>query len=110
MTTARHQGADTAEREDPLNGLLDAFEAQVQALIDNGLEAQVRARFARLLPVPAAPAAARADVSALEWSTILTALRATRPRDGAEGNQVRRARAWVIERMHAAQAREKAQP
>lgn len=107
MTAARHQSADTAEREDPLNGLLDAFEAQVQALIDNGLEAQVRARFARLLPVPAA---ARADVSALEWSTILTALRATRPRDGAEGNQVRRARAWVIERMHAAQAREKAQP
>lgn len=38
--------------EDPRNALLDAFEAQVVALIDNGFEVQVRARLTRLLPAP----------------------------------------------------------
>lgn len=103
------------EPEDPLNNLLDAFEAQVQALIDNGLEPQLRARIQRLLPAPSDSASRSRPEGAehptsLQWSRLLTALRATRPRDGAEGVQVRQARAWVIQQMHAAQRMEKSAP
>lgn len=41
----------TADR-DPINGLLDLFDAQVRLLLEHGAEAQLRARFARLLPEP----------------------------------------------------------
>lgn len=103
-----------SERENPLNLLLDAFEGQVQALIDNGLGAQLRARLARLLPVPSPAAASPAGesqattktITALEWGAVLTALRATKPRDGAEAQAIRAARAWVIAQMQAAQQRE----
>lgn len=36
--------------EDPRNALLDAFDAQVRAMIDNGFEPQLRARLAKHLP------------------------------------------------------------
>lgn len=41
-----------SERDDPRNLLLEAFEGQVRAMIDYGLEAPLRARLARLLPPP----------------------------------------------------------
>ena len=47
------------EREDPLNRLLDAFEEQVKALVDAGLEPQLRARLTRLLPPLVAPSDSR---------------------------------------------------
>lgn len=43
---------------DPVNGMLDLFEAQVRLLLDNGAEAAVRARLARLLPEPSPAASA----------------------------------------------------
>jgi len=46
---------EPVEAEDPRNALLDAFANQVQALIDNGLEVQIRARLAHLLPAPVLP-------------------------------------------------------
>lgn len=48
--TSASEGA--SERDDPMNALLDAFEGTVRALIDNGLEVQLRARLERLLPAP----------------------------------------------------------
>lgn len=47
------ESPDATESDDPRNALLDAFEAQIAALIDNGLEPQLRTRLARLLPPPA---------------------------------------------------------
>lgn len=47
--------AAPAEAHDPRNALLDAFEAQVEAMIANGLEPQLRTRLARLLPAPVRP-------------------------------------------------------
>lgn len=38
------------ERENPLNGMLDLFEAQVSLLLEHGAEAQLRTRMERLLP------------------------------------------------------------
>jgi len=38
------------ERENPLNGMLDLFEAQVSLLLEHGAEAQLRTRVERLLP------------------------------------------------------------
>lgn len=48
---AEAEAAD-CDRGDPWNVLLDAFEAQVRLLLDNGLEPQVRARLGRLLVAP----------------------------------------------------------
>ncbi len=57
-----------APDEGPRNALLDAFEAQVEALVDNGFEAQLRARLSRLLPplraAADAPVARAADAAA----------------------------------------------
>jgi hypothetical protein len=39
-----------SERADPINGLLDLFEAQVKVLIEHGAEFQLRTRIERLLP------------------------------------------------------------
>ena len=52
----RGAAGSTQETDDPMNRLLDAFEAHVEAMLANGLEAQLRARLARLLPAPAARA------------------------------------------------------
>lgn len=40
------------EHDDPRNMLLEAFDAQVEAMIENGFELQLRNRLARLLPAP----------------------------------------------------------
>mgnify|MGYP001500572918 CR=1 FL=1 len=57
MAAAAVAPNEAPEREDPMNALLEAFEGTVRALIDNGLEPQLRARLARLLPPEAVPAA-----------------------------------------------------
>lgn len=61
MTAALHHHvhvfAEPTEREDPRNALLRAFEAQIQAMVDNDLEGPIRALVARLLPPPTPPAA-----------------------------------------------------
>jgi len=44
--------AEPEERDDPRNRLIEAFDAQLQAMLDNGFEAQVRAIVARHLPPP----------------------------------------------------------
>lgn len=50
---ARHE---SEERENPLNGMLDLFEAQVSLLLEHGAEPQLRTRMERLLPPAARPA------------------------------------------------------
>lgn len=52
MTAAIQHVHEPTEREDPCNALVRAFEAQLQAMIDNGLEAPVRAIIGRLFPAP----------------------------------------------------------
>lgn len=51
MTTLA-KSIELEEIVDPRNALIDAFEATITALVDNGFEAQLRARLARLLPPP----------------------------------------------------------
>lgn len=63
--TARADLFGPQEQDDPRNALLDAFEAQVQALLDNGFELQVRTRLERLLP-PRSSRLAGAQQSASE--------------------------------------------
>ena len=58
--------AQMVEREDAGNVLLDLFEHQVRALLAAGLEVQVRARVARLLP-QATPAFAGAGYPPTAW-------------------------------------------
>ena len=52
IPSTAHHPAEPAEREDPVNGLLDSLETLVTTLVEMGLEPQLRARLARLLPVP----------------------------------------------------------
>lgn len=52
MTAAIQHVHEPAERDDPRNALVRAFEAQMQAMIDNGLEAPVRAIVSRMFPAP----------------------------------------------------------
>jgi hypothetical protein len=48
------------ERDDPRNTVLDLVEAAIRSAVDLGLEAPLRSRMARLLPVPvAAPSDSR---------------------------------------------------
>lgn len=97
MTPAAHaHAAIEAAPEDPRNRLLDAFDVLVESLKDNGLEAQLRARLARLLPAEA--------VGSLPLSTVLTALRdADRCRLSEEAKQRNRdARNLIIGMMRAA--------
>lgn len=95
MTPAAHTH-ERDERVDPLNTLLDAFDVQVRALVEMGLEAQLRARLARLLPPEAS--------QALVLSKVLTALReASQGRmSDAQRNRNREARAIVTDAMRAA--------
>lgn len=69
MTPAAHAHAaiERSEPEDPRNSLLAAFDVLVESLKDNGLEPQLRARVARLLPPE--------EVGTLPLSIVLTALR-----------------------------------
>lgn len=57
MTPAvqRAGSAHEAERDDPLNGVLDLVESAIRTALDLGLEPQLRTRMARLLPAPVAP-------------------------------------------------------
>lgn len=98
------------EREDPHNRLLDAFEAQVAAAVALGLEPQLRARLARLLPEPArpepAPAPARPRDS--EHELLLTqVLVVCRQMEGYRlpGEQhaaIARLKCWIIDRLEEA--------
>lgn len=91
MTYAAHTH-EVAEREDPRNRLLDAFETLAESLKDNGLEAQLRTRIARLFPAEA--------VGSLPLSTILTALRdADRCRLSEEAKQRNRAARELVTSM-----------
>jgi hypothetical protein len=93
VAPARHE---PAEREDPRNRMLDVFDTLVESLKDNGLEPQLRARVARLLP--AEPAAS------LPLSQVLIALRDVdrcRLSDDAKKRN-RAARAIVTQMMGAA--------
>jgi hypothetical protein len=63
---------EAASSADPINALLDLFEAQVNVLIENGAEFQLRTRIERLLPreepeadlfVPPAPPRVEAETS-----------------------------------------------
>ena len=103
-------------QEDPRNLLLDAFEGQVQALIDNGLEVQLRARLQRLFPAPAPSGrlpggeseGASKDQGAvildpMTISRIVTMLRDCRPRDSASAIANQQLRKDLVEMMKAAQ-------
>lgn len=90
--------AEPHETDDPRNLLLDAFEGQVRALIDNGLEVQLRMRLERLLPAPAAPrlpagspqgeSEGASKMDALMITRIITVLRDCRGRDAAAAANV----------------------
>lgn len=67
MSTAAAHTHERDEREDRRNSLLTAFDVLVESLKDNGLEVQLRARFARLMPPE--------TVGPLPLATILTALK-----------------------------------
>lgn len=69
---ARRIEPEIDERFDPLNRLLDAWEVQVQDLIDRGLEPQMRARLDRLLP---APRPRRSRDREIELTNLLSYLR-----------------------------------
>lgn len=96
MSTAAAHTHGRDEREDPRNSLLTAFDVLVESLKDNGLEVQLRARVARLLPPEA--------VGSLPLSTILTALKdIDRCRLGDEAKaRNRKARVLVMTMMGAA--------
>jgi len=69
MTPASHIHAalERNEPDNPVNGLLDAIDVQVRALVAMGYEEQLRNRMARLLPPPAG--------NALLMTSVLNALR-----------------------------------
>lgn len=92
-TLAAHTHERDEREDDPRNRLLDAFDVLVEGLKDNGLEVQLRARLARLLPPEA--------VGSLPLSTILTALKdIDRCRLGDEAKQRnRKARDLVMTMM-----------
>ena len=52
IPSTAHHPAEPAEREDPVNGLLDSLETLVTTLVEMGLEPQLRARLGRLLARP----------------------------------------------------------
>lgn len=56
--TAQHR-ALPAEADDPLNTVLDLVESAVRSALDLGLEAPLRVRMARLLPLPVAAPSGR---------------------------------------------------
>ena len=82
-TLARAPRVLPAETDDPREALLDLFEGQVRTLLAHGLEAQMRARMARLLPGIEGGAATQpgpgnvptvSPDDALLWAGVLTAL------------------------------------
>ena len=77
------------EFQDPRNALLPAFEAMVEGMLANGLEAQVRTILARLLPDPRAVAQyqPRGDLElrALSGAQILRRLAKTRKSAAGRG-------------------------
>ncbi len=88
-------GLVSPDRDDPLDRLLDAFEVQVEALKDQGLEPQLRARLARLLPPPpATPAPAATPLEAqtdtrdeLDLATVMSALKIVSGRGLGDANR-----------------------
>lgn len=96
MSTAAAHRIEIDPVEDPRNSLLDAFDALVESLKDNGLELQLRTRVARLLPPEA--------IGTLPLSTVLVALKdIERCRVSDEAKQRnRKARDLVMTMMGAA--------
>lgn len=64
----RHEPEETQHRADPVNGLLDLFEAQVRLLLDHGAEVALRTRLTRLLP-PLLPVASDSPAGSLPEAT-----------------------------------------
>ena len=92
MTTHAAHTHERDEREDPRNRLLDALDVLIESLKDNGLEPQVRARVARLLPPE--------EVGGLPLSTVLIALRdADRCRLSEDAKQRNRAARDLVTSM-----------
>ncbi|MGE3064153.1 MAG: hypothetical protein AB7K67_01085 [Hyphomicrobiaceae bacterium] len=106
-----------AERDDPLDRVLDLIEANVEMAIDLGLEAPLRARLARLLPAPGAdgffvgagdsPAGSRPPApvpeayTPLDLAAVLTVCRdleAFKLR-GAQHAAIARLKAWLVMEM-----------
>ncbi|WP_181337097.1 hypothetical protein [Hyphomicrobium methylovorum] len=112
--------SEPEDRDDPRNRLLDAFDAQIEALIDNGFEAQVRARVERHLP-PISPepdlfvpqtagfvCAAEDELKLQILAGDLKRLAKLKMTEHAH-DAVKRVRTWVEQQLEAAkQARAKA--
>lgn len=99
--TAVHDEADIR------NQMLDLLEAQVRTLLAAGLEVQVAARLARLVPaLAAAPQPSAPAIDAVTWSQILAALRlgALARLDEAGHRSIAKARSIVVEQMQASRA------
>lgn len=74
-STAAHSTEHETREIAPVNAMLDMLESQVRALIELGCEDQVRARLARLLPLPEP---VPAGVDRVTAARILTALKQAR--------------------------------
>jgi hypothetical protein len=109
------------ERDDPLDAVLDLIEANIDLAIGLGLEAPLRARFARLLPAPSdahtasgawmqqapsedQPSRAAPSLDPLDLAAILTACRDVEQLKLRAGQHaaIARLKAWIVAEMQAA--------
>lgn len=115
MSTS-HSPMLPAERDDPMDRVLDMIEVNIETAIDLGLEPQLRARLARLLPAPAmgtvtilasgtAPAAGSAPVESpaptrdpLDLAAVLTVCREleTYKLRAAQHAAIARLKGWLV--------------
>lgn len=91
------------EADDLRNAHLDAFEANVRAMLANGFEPQLRARLARLLPErkPAAMTAAEAIEIDLQSASIVAACRRAQQLRLSESDRAvfARLKTWALNRL-----------
>lgn len=100
------------EFDSPLDAVLDMIEASVTTAIDLGLEPQLRARLARMLPapVPARPAPVPVSMPAaarscpLDLATVLTVCRDLEQfkLSGPKHAAIARLKAWLVAELAAA--------
>lgn len=95
------------ETDDPANGLLDALETLISTMAALGMDSQIRARLARLLPPPVVrPDGAAGTQRALMLAAVLSALVIVRNRrlTEAEARAVSAAKDWIKTELNGATA------
>jgi hypothetical protein len=118
MTVAlRRPTYEPQEADDPRNAMLDLVEANIEIAIGQGLEPQIRARLARLLPPDPCRACAEAAArpappvvalpEAVDLAAVLTACKATeRLRlQASQHAAIARLRGWIVATLAIVNAR-----